>query len=64
MDRCDVCLVVGTSSVVYPAAMFAPQAARRGAVVAEFNLEVTEATRSFGFHFEGPCGGTLPQALA
>ena len=23
--RCDLCLVVGTSSVVYPAAMFAPQ---------------------------------------
>ena len=24
IDECDVCLVVGTSSVVYPAAMFAP----------------------------------------
>ena len=24
---CDLCLVVGTSSVVYPAAMFAPQVA-------------------------------------
>jgi NAD-dependent SIR2 family protein deacetylase len=29
MEACDVCLVVGTSSVVYPAAMFAPAAARR-----------------------------------
>ncbi|KAK7889862.1 hypothetical protein WMY93_025422 [Mugilogobius chulae] len=26
MDSCDLCLVVGTSSIVYPAAMFAPQA--------------------------------------
>ena len=25
LDKCDICLVVGTSSVVYPAAMFAPQ---------------------------------------
>ena len=25
LESCDLCLVVGTSSVVYPAAMFAPQ---------------------------------------
>ena len=25
LENCDLCLVVGTSSVVYPAAMFAPQ---------------------------------------
>ena len=25
LKECDLCLVVGTSSVVYPAAMFAPQ---------------------------------------
>ena len=25
LDNCDLCLVVGTSSIVYPAAMFAPQ---------------------------------------
>ena len=24
-DKCDLCLVVGTSSIVYPAAMFAPK---------------------------------------
>lgn len=63
METCDVCLVVGTSSVVYPAAMFAPQAAARGAVVAEFNLETTPATEDFHYHFEGPCGITLPEAL-
>ncbi|KAJ8727678.1 hypothetical protein PYW07_001797 [Mythimna separata] len=64
MHTCDVCLVVGTSSVVYPAAMFAPQAAERGAIVAEFNLEPTPATPDFHFYFEGPCGTTLPVALA
>ncbi|CAH0725233.1 unnamed protein product, partial [Brenthis ino] len=64
METCDVCLVVGTSSVVYPASMFAPQAAERGAIVAEFNIEPTPMTRNFHFYFEGPCGTTLPVALA
>jgi len=67
LESCDLCLVVGTSSVVYPAAMFAPQVARRGVPVAEFNMENTPATRRLGGHgffFEGPCGTTLPQALA
>ncbi|CAH0702999.1 unnamed protein product [Spodoptera exigua] len=64
MSTCDVCLVVGTSSVVYPAAMFAPEAAARGAIVAEFNLEPTPATSDFHFYFQGPCGTTLPDALS
>eukprot|EP00095_Tigriopus_kingsejongensis_P007345 snap_masked-scaffold589_size129586-processed-gene-0.32 protein:Tk07345 transcript:snap_masked-scaffold589_size129586-processed-gene-0.32-mRNA-1 annotation:"nad-dependent protein deacylase sirtuin- mitochondrial-like" len=54
MEACDVCLVVGTSSIVYPAAMFAPQAAARGATVAEFNVETTSATTRFGYYFAGP----------
>uniref|UniRef100_A0A4W2ILN6 NAD-dependent protein deacylase sirtuin-5, mitochondrial n=1 Tax=Bos indicus x Bos taurus TaxID=30522 RepID=A0A4W2ILN6_BOBOX len=44
---CDLCLVVGTSSVVYPAAMFAPQVSARGVPVAEFNMETTPATERF-----------------
>ncbi|KAI8424507.1 hypothetical protein MSG28_002970 [Choristoneura fumiferana] len=64
MSSCDVCLVVGTSSVVYPAAMFAPQAAARGAIVAEFNLKPTPATPDFHYYFEGPCGMTLPKVLS
>ncbi|CAO2595877.1 NAD-dependent protein deacylase sirtuin-5, mitochondrial [Lemmus lemmus] len=46
---CDLCLVVGTSSVVYPAAMFAPQVASRGVPVAEFNMETTPATNRFRY---------------
>ncbi|KAK1339727.1 hypothetical protein QTO34_018282 [Cnephaeus nilssonii] len=42
---CDLCLVVGTSSLVYPAAMFAPQVSARGVPVAEFNMETTQATK-------------------
>ncbi|XP_068599403.1 NAD-dependent protein deacylase sirtuin-5, mitochondrial-like [Brachionichthys hirsutus] len=64
LDACDLCLVVGTSSVVYPAAMFAPQLAGRGVPVAEFNMEDTPVTMRFKFHFHGPCGTTLPPALA
>ncbi|XP_046456725.1 NAD-dependent protein deacylase [Daphnia pulex] len=64
LNSCDLCLVVGTSSVVYPAAMFAPQVAERGVPVAEFNMETTPATHHFGFHFSGPCGELLPKALA
>ena len=41
-------LQVGTSSVVYPAAMFAPQVAQRGVPVAEFNMEETDVTSVFG----------------
>lgn len=47
LSSCDLFLVVGTSSVVYPAAMFAPQLAQRGVPVAEFNLEATPATDNF-----------------
>ena len=41
---CDVCLVVGTSAVVYPAAGFSDEAHRRGAFVAEINPETTDAS--------------------
>ena len=40
-------LKIGTSSVVYPAAGFAPRLAARGVPVAEFNLEETPATGAF-----------------
>uniref|UniRef100_T1JM32 NAD-dependent protein deacylase n=1 Tax=Strigamia maritima TaxID=126957 RepID=T1JM32_STRMM len=63
LEKCDLCIVVGTSAIVYPAAMFAPQVAARGVPVAEFNIEPTPNTLSFDFYFEGPCGLTLPPAL-
>ncbi|XP_053209599.1 NAD-dependent protein deacylase-like [Panonychus citri] len=64
LTQCDLVLVIGTSSAVYPAASLAPSAAARGVPVAEFNIEETSATNDFGFHFQGPCGKTLPAALA
>ena len=63
LDQCDLCLVVGTSSVVYPAAMFAPTVAARGVPVAEFNMEETNVTSQLGYHFTGPAGANVPVAL-
>ncbi|KAK5615225.1 NAD-dependent protein deacylase sirtuin-5, mitochondrial [Crenichthys baileyi] len=64
IEICDLCLVVGTSSIVYPAAMFGPRVASRGVPVAEFNMNTTPKTEYFMYHFQGPCGTTLPPALA
>ncbi|XP_061835535.1 NAD-dependent protein deacylase sirtuin-5, mitochondrial-like [Nerophis lumbriciformis] len=64
LEVCDLCLVVGTSSIVYPVAMFGPQVASRGVPVAEFNLRTTPKSEYFTHHFQGPCGTTLPAALA
>ena len=64
LGSCDLCLVVGTSSVVYPAAMFAPHVAARSVSVAEFNMELTGGTDASNYLFLGPAGTTLPEALA
>lgn len=62
---CDLCLVIGTSSVVYPAAAFAPAVAARGVPVAEFNIEDSPTVPdALAFYFKGPCGTTVPEALA
>jgi NAD-dependent deacetylase len=41
---CDVCLAVGTSALVYPAAGLVAGAGARGAFTAEINLEATPAS--------------------
>ena len=50
---CDVCVVVGTSGVVYPAAGLADEARRRGALTVEINPETTEATDRFDVAIQG-----------
>jgi NAD-dependent deacetylase len=50
---CDVCLVVGTSAVVYPAAGLADEARRRGAFTIEINPEATDATPRFDLAIAG-----------
>ncbi|MGE0431694.1 MAG: NAD-dependent deacylase [Planctomycetota bacterium] len=61
--ECDVFLVVGTSAVVYPAAMYAPLARQRGAKVIEVNLEPTEMSSSFDFAFHDKAGTIMPQLI-
>ncbi|XP_024082007.1 NAD-dependent protein deacylase-like isoform X2 [Cimex lectularius] len=63
LKECDACLIIGSSSVVYPAAMYAPALAARNIPVAEFNIESTPVTSNFQFHFKGPCTETVPEAL-
>jgi NAD-dependent deacetylase len=41
VDDCDAMLVIGTSAVVYPAAMFPYEAKQKGAAVVEVNIEPT-----------------------
>jgi len=50
---CDVCLVVGTSAVVYPAAGLADEARRRGAFTVEINPEPTESSPRFDLPVQG-----------
>ncbi|OXA40546.1 NAD-dependent protein deacylase sirtuin-5, mitochondrial [Folsomia candida] len=63
LDKCDLMMIIGTSSIVPPANEFGPYVAKRGVPVAEFNLEHTPATLGYQFHISGPCGTTLPNAL-
>ncbi|KAJ8733342.1 hypothetical protein PYW08_001640 [Mythimna loreyi] len=64
MSECNVCLVVGTSSIVYPAAAFPTVMAAGGSIIAEFNIEPSPASPKFDFYFQGPSATTLPQALS
>ncbi|KAJ6493695.1 sirtuin [Mycena vitilis] len=66
MNWCDLLLLVGTSTTVYPAAGFAKTVKERGGKVAIFNLEPMQGNAAVDadFTFVGSCAETLPQALA
>ncbi|KAI0684752.1 DHS-like NAD/FAD-binding domain-containing protein [Cytidiella melzeri] len=66
VDEADMCLVIGTSSTVQPAAGFACEVSDRGGKVAIFNTEHTpdsEDIAKVDFLFLGPCEETLPKVL-
>ncbi len=56
---CDVFLSVGTSAVVHPAASLIPLARRHGALVAELNIETTQAHEYVDLTIPGPAADTL-----
>lgn len=60
---CDVCIVVGTSAVVYPANQIPIIAKREGAVVIEVNPEETELTASVDVSIRGKAAEVLPIIL-
>jgi len=61
--KADVCLVVGTSSTVFPAAGYAAEVQDNGGKVTVFNLERSSGDRDADFLFLGPCEETLPEVL-
>ena len=62
-EECDIFLVIGTSSVVYPAAGLSKLAADKGASVVEINIEPTPATSIADFSLIGKSGEILPTII-
>lgn len=63
VHRADVALVIGTASLVWPAAGFAEAAARRGIPVIEINPTATPFTPQATYHVRGPAEQVLPTLL-
>lgn len=59
--RCDVCLVIGTSGVVHPAALIPFAARDAGAAVIEVNPEATELTPHMTLSLRGKAGDVVPR---
>jgi NAD-dependent deacetylase len=60
-SRADICLVVGTSAYVQPAASIPMYAKKAGAMVLEFNLDPSELSGYVDHSFQGKAGETLPR---
>ncbi|KJA24512.1 hypothetical protein HYPSUDRAFT_135917 [Hypholoma sublateritium FD-334 SS-4] len=63
VQKADLCLVIGTSSTVQPAASYAYEVQEQGGKVAVFNLERSEGDEEADYLFMGPCEETLSKAL-
>lgn len=59
----DLCFVVGTSAVVYPAAYIPMSAKRAGAYLVEINIEPTELSNYADYSLFGKSGEILPEIL-
>lgn len=60
----ELVLVIGTSSLVYPAASLQTAALSAGAYVVEINPETTPFSGAASEHLAGPAGVVLPALLA
>ncbi len=61
LEKADVCLVIGTSSLVQPAASFPLIVKQRGGFIIEVNIERTPLTSAVDYHLTGKAGEILPQ---
>jgi NAD-dependent protein deacetylase/lipoamidase len=61
--ECDICFVVGTSAIVYPAAYIPLTAKQYGAYIVEINLEPTELSAQTDYSIYGKSGEILPEIL-
>ena len=59
----DLCFVVGTSALVYPAAYIPISARRAGSYIVEINLEPTEMSQYADYSLFGRSGEILPKIL-
>lgn len=62
-EKSDICFVIGTSAVVYPAAYIPTSAKRHGSYIVEVNIERTELTGYADYSIFGKSGETLPAIL-
>jgi len=62
-DNCNMMFVIGTSSVVHPAASLALRAKDEGAFIVEINIENTPLSASADATIFGKSGDILPQLL-
>lgn len=64
LERCDLCVVVGTSGLVQPAASLPLVALGAGAPVVEVNPDQTELTDAVTHRLAGPAGVILPSLVS
>jgi NAD-dependent deacetylase len=62
--KCDICLVVGTSGVVYPAASIPTIALQAGAKIIEVNNQESAITDIAHLFLKGEAGKVLPMIVA
>ncbi|MCC2641305.1 MAG: npdA [Nitrospira sp.] len=63
LHTCDLCLIIGTSGLVYPGAGFASLAKQAGAFVAEINLDPTAQSGIVDVAIQGRAKDIVPLLL-
>jgi NAD-dependent deacetylase len=60
LERSDVCIVIGTSALIQPAASFPLIVKQQGGMIIEVNVEKTMLSGVADFHITGKAGEVLP----